>query len=269
MKGRVKVIIVAVRIMNATISENDKNQIKQYLLGQLAEADEEVVELRLMSDQAFSEEFDIVVDEIASLYVSGHFTGEEKTQVEQYFLRSPQRRLKVQFICELLRQVNTSAVPASAPQGLWQRVTTFFGQPSTFRPAISFAILLIVAGLVFWGISNRLNPTYQSFELAMTTAERSAGTPITRVHLAAGVDALRIKLKLPTLTAPQYRASLRGEKVSLPQLPVEAQDSDSITVTVPADQIDRGSTYAIELTEINNGRETPLRGAYEFKVEVD
>jgi hypothetical protein len=252
--------------MNATISEADKNQIKQYLLGQLAETDEEQVELRLMSDRAFSEEFDIVVDEMATLYVSRHFKGDEKTQVEQYFLRSPERRTKVQFICEMLRQIN---VPVAQPvqQNIWQRMTAVWGQPSVFRPAISFAILLIVAGLVFWVISNNAKPTYQSLELAMGSSERSVGTAVKRVHLESGTDGLLIKLKLPGPTVSQYRASLRGEPLAAPtQLTIEAQDAESITVLVPADQLSRGS-YAIELTEINNGRETPLRDAYEFTVD--
>ena len=133
--------------------KHEKNQIKQYLLGQLAEADEELVELRLMSDPAFSEEFDIVVDEIATLYVSWYFKGDEKTQVEQYFLRIPQRRAKVQFICEMVRQIGEDecdnhqggVVPGKVIDQrptLWQRTCAFWAQPSAFRPAISFAISL-------------------------------------------------------------------------------------------------------------------------------
>lgn len=272
--------------MNATITEADKNQIKQYLLGSLAEADEEQVELRLMSDRAFSEEFDIVVDEIATLYVSRYFTGDEKTQVEQYFLRSPDRRIKVQFICEMLRQFGddgvqqAAVVPVKIPSlevapavatgrqsGLWQTVSSFWTvHPRAFLPAVSLAVLLIVGGLCFWLLSFKSNPTYMFLELAMSSSERSVGTQTLRINLDRKVDELRIKLKLPTPTAPQYRASLRGEQLAPTQLTIEAQDAESITVLVPTDQLSRGS-YAIELTEINHGRETPLRGAYEFTVD--
>lgn len=271
MKGRVEVIIVAVPIMNATINEDEKNEIKLYLLGQLAEADEERVEMRLMSDPAFSDEFDVIVDEIATLYVSRHFTGDEQTRVEQYFLRAPQRREKVQFICELARQVNEPAMVTPAPPGFWQRITSFWAQPSTFRPAVTFASLLIVAALGFWLISNNFKPTYQSFELAMTTStERDSGTEITRIQMDDSVDVFRIKLKLPTPAAPQYRASLRGvsrgDAVWLPQLTIETQDAESITVMAPASEIGPG-TYVIELTEINNGSEKPLRSGYEFTLD--
>lgn len=252
--------------MNATISEDEKRQIRQYLLGQLGEAGEESVELRLMSDPGFSEEFDIVVDEIATGYVSGQFKGDEKTRVEQYFLRSPERRDKVQFICELLRQVGATERPNPPVPTLWKRIRSFFvGQPSAYRPAIALATVLIVAGLSFWVISLNSKPNITSFALSMMSADRSAGTERPKVTLPSGTDQLRIKLTVPTPRAPQYRASLRGERVSLPQLEIETQDAESITVMVPADQITRG-TYAIELTEINNGSERPLRGSYEFVV---
>lgn len=229
----------------------------------MEEADEERVELRLMSDRAFSEEFDIVVDEIATLYVKDHFTGDEKTRVEQYFLRSPERREKVQFICELLGQM-----ARNDRVSLWQRFLSLWNNhPSTFRPAVSFAVLLIVGGLVFFVVLLNSKPNYMSFVLAMTSSERNVGTETRRVHLDSGVDGLRIKLSLPTPRAPQYRASLRGgEGVSLPQLTIESQDAESMTVIVPANEVSRG-TYVIELKEVSGTVEKPLRGAYVFAID--
>ncbi|HEU4796727.1 MAG TPA: hypothetical protein VFT02_13925 [Pyrinomonadaceae bacterium] len=259
--------------MNVPIVEDDKHRIKQYLLGQLPEADEERIELRLMSDPAFSEEFDIVVDEITTAYVSDQFKGDEKQRVEQYFLRSPERQRKAQFIRELLSEVGNDekaqVYPAIGQPTAWQRVSSFWvGQRSAFRPAISVAILVIVAGLVFWVISrNSTTPNYVALELAMTNAQRSVGAGTKRISLPPGTTGLRIKLQLPTPAAPQYRASLRGERVSLPQLAIETQDAESLTVIVPSDQIRSGGSYVIELTEINKGSETPLRGAYVFAVD--
>jgi hypothetical protein len=289
MKARVAVIIVTMWIRSVAIVEDGKNEIKQYLLGQLTEADEERVELRLMSDRAFSEEFDIVVDEIATRYVKGHFTGDEKTQVEQYFLRSPERREKVQFICELLRQVDGEvdpkvddekneltgqnflvqpAVPTGDQINLWQRVRSLWtDHPATFRPAISFAALLMAGGLVFFVALLNSKPNYLSFVLAMTNTERNVGAEPQRIHLDSGIDGLRLKLSLPTPRAPQYRASLRGgEGVSIPQLTVESQDAESMTVIVPANEVPSG-TYVIELKEVSGEIEKPIRGSYVFTVD--
>ena len=48
----------------------DKNSITEYLLGRLTEAEEEQVELRLLTDSEFAEEYDIVVNEIVDDYVA-------------------------------------------------------------------------------------------------------------------------------------------------------------------------------------------------------
>lgn len=225
-----------------------------------------------MSDSAFSEEFDITVDEIATLYLRGRLSGDEKTQVEQYFLRSPERRKRVQFICELLRQIDQKPEPPppvvnNSSSSVWQRFSSFRTvQPQAFRPALALTVLAIVAGLIYFAVLLKSKPTYLSFVLSMTSADRSAGTETRKVHLEKGIDGLRIKLNLPRPRAPQYRASLRGEKVSLKQLTIETQDAESMTVIVPGNEITKG-VYAIELIEVNDGNEKPVRGEYVFSVD--
>lgn len=250
------------------------------MLGQLPEKDEERVELRLLSDPAFTEEFDIVVDEMAALYVSDLFKGEEKKRVEEHFLKSPDRQNKVQFMSEFLRQIANErpqdsvneppAVVAPKP-GLMDRLRVAWRNPSpALRTAAALPILVILVGLVWWFLPGKgSKPGYASVELVMTTAERSSGTPVEKVHLDSGTGELRIKLQLPDQTPDvmSYRVKLRGGKAGEMPLPVLARDAHSLTVAAPADQLSRGS-YAIELTAVSaNGVETPLRGAYLFAVE--
>ena len=246
------------------------------MLGRLAQPEQERIELRLMSDPAFTEEFDIVVDEIATHYVSNQFEGEEKERVEEYFLRSPDRQNKVEFMDEFLRQIASTppqepvkdapAVIVPPKSSLFERVRSWWrSQPVSLRAATTFATLVIIVSVLF-----SLRPgesTHQSLELAMTSAERSTSPEIPKINLS-GTDELRLKLKLPN-DAPltnNYRVQLRGERASH-QLSVQQQDATSLTVGVPANQLSRGS-YAIELTAVvANGTEVPLRGAYLFAVE--
>ncbi|HEX5701709.1 MAG TPA: CHAT domain-containing protein [Pyrinomonadaceae bacterium] len=79
----------------------DKNSITEYLLGRLTEAEEEQVELRLLTDPEFAEEYDTVVNETVDDYVSGKFEGEELKQVEDYFFKSPERKNKLKFALAL------------------------------------------------------------------------------------------------------------------------------------------------------------------------
>src|SRR5689334_6338099 len=84
------------------IDNNKKNEVRRYLLGQLGEADEERLELQLLTDPAFGEQFDTIVDEITDQYVNGEFQGEECKRVQRYFLKSPERRAKAQFAAALI-----------------------------------------------------------------------------------------------------------------------------------------------------------------------
>jgi hypothetical protein len=266
--------------------------MKRYLLGQLTGPAEENFELRLLGDSAFQEEFDIAVDEIASLYVSGQFTGEEKRQVEEHFLKSPERENKVKFIREMLQQAALPRGDAAAPDmpaeqvtdntpagavereaaappkpTLFERLRSWWGdQPVSLRAATAFATVIVVVGLAFLLRPGETN--FQTVELAMTNSDRSAGTQIARVKLNSGTDALRLKLNLPADAplAKTFRVKLRGEKVSR-QLAIAQQHSQSLSVVIPVDELTTGS-YAIELTAVmDNGNEVPLRGAYLFAVD--
>lgn len=256
--------------------------MKRYLLGQLAEPEEERLEERLLSDSAFIEEFDIVVDEIAAAYVAGEFSGEEKERVEKYFLRSPERRQKVKFIGEMLRQVNSNQrerveddpspvnVVTERDTNLFDRVRAFFGGQSFVATATTFATLVLVAGVGIWFLFGRSSsPAFATLELSLSSPSRSTGSEIKKITLAPNINELRIKLNLPDRNPPpkSYRADLRGENISLPRLPITEQTAQSLTVVIPAEDLTRG-TYAIELNAVNeNGAEEAIRGAYLFAVE--
>lgn len=229
--------------------------------------------MRLLSDAAFIEEFDIVVDEIAAAYVAGEFTGEEKERVEKYFLRSPERRHKVKFISEMLRQVSAergAPVAVVTKPSFLDKIRAFFGGQSLLAATTTFATLVLVAALGIWLLfGGSSTPAYASLELNISNASRSTGSEITKVALTRNIDELRVKLNLPTRTPPpkSYRADLRGENISLPRLPIVEQNAQSLTVVIPADDLTRG-TYAIELSAVNeNGAEEAIRGAYLFAVE--
>ena len=229
--------------------------------------------MRLLSDSAFIEEFDIVVDEIAAAYVAGEFTGEEKEQVEKYFLQSPERRQKVKFIGEMLRQVSSErrkSIERDTKPSLLDKIRAFFGGQSLLATATTFATLVLVAGLGIWLLSGRSStPTYATLELNLSSPSRSTGSEITKIALTSNIDGLKIKLNLPERTPPpkSYRADLRGENISLPRLPIVEQNAQSLMVVIPAEDLTRG-TYAIELNAVNeNGAEEAIRGAYLFAVE--
>jgi hypothetical protein len=86
------------------IEQVQKSELREYLLGRLSDEDKEEIEVRLMSDPAYAEEFDMMVMEITDQYGAGEFEGEERKQVENYFFRSPERRTGLKIALGLRKQ---------------------------------------------------------------------------------------------------------------------------------------------------------------------
>lgn len=82
----------------------EQNQLRRYLLGRLAEADEEKVELRLLTDAGYSEEFDVVADELIDQYVEDELPADEREQLERHFFKSTERLDKLRFALALKAQ---------------------------------------------------------------------------------------------------------------------------------------------------------------------
>jgi len=249
------------------IINEDKNDLRRYLLGLLGEADEERLELRLLTDEGFVEEFDTVVDEITDQYVGNELGADERKRVEQYFLTSKERQQKVQFADELMQRAAAErSVQNPAPEpGFFERLRAFWtNQPVFFRTATTMATIVIAVGLVFV-LYPRQNPsgTYTAVNLQMSAGDRSTGSEVKPVRLdsAAGI---RIDLALPEQwrDAKSYRVELQDEKERLRDLPITERTPQSLVVTIPANEITQGG-YIIRLYA--DGQR--VRGSYHFNVE--
>ena len=234
-----------------------------------------MLELRLLTDPSFTEEFDTVVDEIADQYAGGELEGNERERVEQYFLTSPERRQKVHFARELMQRAVTErgerrVAPAPAP-GFLESVRAFWrGQSVSMRTAMAMAALLIVVGLAFV-MRSALIPgsgTDALIALNITSSDRSSGSEIQTVKLEPGTRRLRIELKLPGQTpqAQNYRVELLDDQQQLRSLSIEERPAQSLIVAIPANEIAPGS-FTVRLYSVNpDGTEQRIRGNYFFNV---
>jgi len=91
------------------------------------------VEIRLLSDEVYGEEFDIVVDELTDQYVTGEVQGAEREQMERYFFASPARREKLRIAAALKERQPSVATKPWVPS----------------RELRIAASILIVVGLAF------------------------------------------------------------------------------------------------------------------------
>jgi tetratricopeptide (TPR) repeat protein len=121
----------------------EEHRIREYLLGRLTDAEEEQVELRLLTEPDFAEEYDIVVDELMDDYLAGKFEGEELKQVEEHFLKSNQRRDKLKFAFALKKRNEARIKPPKR-------------NPFTRYLAIAASLVLLAGGgLYLWQVSSR------------------------------------------------------------------------------------------------------------------
>jgi CHAT domain-containing protein/lipoprotein NlpI len=74
------------------------------LLGELSETDAQPVELRLLEDPAFAEEFDMMVNSLVDQYLQDELSPEDRDKAERHFFRSAQRREKLRFAAALKRR---------------------------------------------------------------------------------------------------------------------------------------------------------------------
>lgn len=252
------------------INNKEKNEVKLYLLGQLEQMDAERLELRLLSDAAFGEEFDVIVNEITDQYVGNEFHGDDRKRVQQYFLRSTERQNKMRFASGLLERAvaerGAAPIQVQVQPGMLDRLRAFWGSMTLItRFATSFAAIVIVAGVLMLTIpGTRTSGTYAFINLAISNSERATGSEIKTVHLEPGSPGIRIELALPD-QIPQsknYRVELLDEKQATRNLKIEQQTEASLVVVVPANEISPG-TYYVRLY----AGEQRIRGTYFFTVQ--
>lgn len=121
-----------------TIVQEEQHILRQYLLGQLTEADVEQVELRLLTDTGYAEELDIIVNELIDQYVEKELSKEELQRFEEYFLNSPHRQHKLRFALALKKR-KSELNSNKAHSGRWLRL---------YLPIA--ACLLLLIGLGTW-----------------------------------------------------------------------------------------------------------------------
>jgi hypothetical protein len=75
----------------------DTLAIKEYLLGRLALAKQEVVEQRLLADDSYLEDLLIAEDELIDEYLGNKLSVPERESFRRHFLSTPERREKLRF----------------------------------------------------------------------------------------------------------------------------------------------------------------------------
>src|ERR1043165_877806 len=91
------------------------DDLKQWLLGLLPQAEGQALEERLISDAELYEELLIVEEELIDDYIAGELTTEERKSFESYFMNSPERQEQFRIANALRVYIDDSREPAVVP----------------------------------------------------------------------------------------------------------------------------------------------------------
>ena len=222
--------------------------------------------MQLLSDPAFGEEFDTIVDEITDEYLKHELPDDERERVEKHFLRTAERQNKLAFATELLRRAESERGRKVAEKkvrlSLFEQIAAFFKRPS-FAYATITAVLVIAFGLIYFQMKPD-NSRYLALNLAISPADRAEGPTAEPVKLPPNTG-LKLTLTIPESArgAKDYVARLAGGS----DLKIAERTEQAVTVTIPAGTLTPG-TYAVQLSRIKSDNTTErIPGSYYFTVE--
>src|SRR5262249_34824009 len=128
-------------------------QIRKYLLGDLAEEEQQRFEERLMVEDDLADQLMLVEEELVDDYALGRLSKRERERVESHFLSAPDRKRKLEMAKRLTNYASNAEVasvvkPAVRPEQLeWIRALF-----ASWWKAATLALILVAVGLVTWRI---------------------------------------------------------------------------------------------------------------------
>src|SRR5437879_6592976 len=135
-----------------TPSPEIQGNIKKYLLGQLAGADLEEIERRVLTDDDFHEEVQIMEDELVDEYVNADLSAEERRLFEKNFLADPESRKKLRLGRALDRHLSSQSLKFS-DEGSRRFAPPWTAAVSSSPLRIAaFALLIAAVALGAWRI---------------------------------------------------------------------------------------------------------------------
>ena len=249
-----------------TPNQEVQQRIRQYLLGQVSDGAREEIELELLADDEVFAELLIIEDELTDDYVNGCLRPDDRANFESHFLATPERQEDLRFAQALNRYVTTCA---SARANLLRPLGSWVLSRQARRLAAAVAVVVIMAGaLWFFFVRQQPPPTFLTLTLTISPNTREEGVQASKIG-PLGKQTLRLFLRLPNPSPPAagYRVQLLDTNGESRSLKIAGQDTQSVTVEIPAAQLQRGQ-YALNLFAIKgDGTEQRITGSYYFTVE--
>lgn len=248
-----------------------EERITAYLLDELPQHEADQFEEECFAQQEWPElELEAAEEDLIQAYIKNELSPERRRRFEENYLTTTAREEKVLLARSFLRVV------CPARQQTWTQRLFSFLKSMIFAPHFAvprFATIVLTLGLIaalLWFVYPPKRPqTFAHLNLTISFDTRAASNQVQNISLPLAEDALRISMALPE-PAPQgatYRVQWEDVKGPLENLEIEKQDTNSVSVVIPANKLTRGQ-YSLKLFRKDpDGTETRVSGNYYFNVE--
>ena len=248
-----------------------EERITAYLLDELPQHEAEQFEEECFAQQEWPElELEAAEEDLIQAYIKNELSPERRRRFEENYLTTTAREEKVLLARSFLRVV----CPAGQPT--WTQRLFSFLKSMIFAPHFAvprFATTVLTLGLIaalLWFVYPPKRPqTFAHLNLTISFDTRAASNQVQNISLPLAEDALRISMALPEPAPPgaTYRVQWEDVKGPLEDLEIEKQDTNSVSVIIPANKLTRGQ-YSFKLFRRDpDGTETRASGNYYFNVE--
>lgn len=247
---------------------NHQSVIRQYLLGQLTDVEQENVEQRFVVEDDFFEELEVGKDEVVEDYLAGQLSAKEKKWLEEKFLASPEGQKRLRFASVLNRYVLNNRHNSTSRPGWTHRWGGFWTSQPIMARAVGAVLVLAIVGGIFWYL--RVPPTRSVAALTLipTQTTRSGENGSKKVQLKEDALQLTMMLPAPAESGGPYRVELLNTRGVSKIFEASATAGQSLSLEIPASQLPPGR-YVMNLSKVRTDGtvERLPGGSYHFTVE--
>lgn len=269
--------------------EQQKEVIRQFLLGELNEERRQEVEERLLTDSDYRDETLMIESELVEDYLTEKLPPDDRGNFEKHYLSAPrqQRNLKLtKVLLEAAQSAKTQPSPETNPRQSLRDI--FWPRRQNLRFAAVSLILLAVVGSVviykFWRSSSqgaelqaelvRLNTpgniltpgsSVPSVTLLPFTLRDKGALP--RLTITSASEVAQLRGTTPANTYQHYKVEVHvlGDDQLL-QFEVKPQPSDGTLILQLPTRVLKPNDYVVTLRGVNAQGVTEDVGEYAFRV---
>lgn len=268
--------------------EQQREVIRNYLLGTLTEERREQVEQRLMTDSDYRDEVLMVESELVEDYLSDTLSADECDKFDKHYLSAPRQQKNLKLTKVLLKKAaqSTKPLPAAKPN-LFRRLIIFFQSsgPRLQLATVSLILLAVVGAGVVLQMWRLRETSGLREELAQLNTAQSILSPdsavasatllpvsvreqgaLPRVTITPTVKVIQLRVPITSNAYQNYKVELRtieGEQVV--EFESQRQAGEPLIVQLPA-RILEPNDYMLTVSALNAQGLTENLGEYAFRV---